>query len=58
MTDLTLEEFRGKAPDQELAAKLRRDAFLIWGSKINATLSLSKSEAKRKAGCLSWQAGS
>jgi len=49
MTDLTLEEFRGKAPDQELAAKLRRDAFLIWGPKINATLSLSKSDAKRKS---------
>jgi hypothetical protein len=49
MTDLTLEEFREVEPGQELAARLRRDAFLIWGPKINATLSLSKSEAKRRS---------
>jgi hypothetical protein len=31
MTDLTLEEFRTAVPEQELAAKLRDDAFMIRG---------------------------
>jgi hypothetical protein len=31
MTDLTLEEFREIGPEQDLFAKLRDDAFLIWG---------------------------
>ena len=31
MTDLTLEEFREIAPEQDMASKLRDDAFLIWG---------------------------
>jgi hypothetical protein len=48
MTDLTLEEFRGKAPDQELAARLRKDAFLIWGSQTNPAEPESKIEAGRK----------
>lgn len=49
MTDLTLEEFRGKALDQDLAARLRKDALLIWSPQINATVSPSRSEAKRKS---------
>jgi hypothetical protein len=49
MTDLTLEEFRGKAPDQELAARLRKDAFLIWGSHTNPAEPESKSNARRKS---------
>ena len=49
MTDLTLEEFREVEPGQELAAKLRQDAFVIWGPIINATLSLSKSKTNRKS---------
>lgn len=31
MTVLTLEEIRAVAPEQELAAKLREDAFMIRG---------------------------
>jgi hypothetical protein len=49
MTDLTLKDFRGKASDEDLVARLRKDAFLIWGPQISATVSPSRSEAKRKS---------
>jgi hypothetical protein len=49
MTDLTLEEFREVEPGQELAAKLRKDAFMIWGPHTNTPVSQREREPKRKS---------
>jgi YgiT-type zinc finger domain-containing protein len=48
MTDLTLEELRGMLPEQDMAAKLREDAFLIRGHCTNSAKPDSESEPKKK----------
>lgn len=54
MTDLTLEEFRGMAPEHELAAKLRQDAFLISGPHTHPPKRDRGSEPKRKSLFSTW----
>lgn len=48
MTDMTLDELPGMAPEQELTAKLRQDAFMIWGPHTNPSKPEKENDAIRK----------
>jgi hypothetical protein len=52
MTELTLEELRGMAPEHGLDARLRHDASMMWGPSINSLKLDMESKPKRKR-CLS-----
>ncbi len=48
MTVLTLEEFRATTSEQELAAKLREDAFMIRGPYTRLPETGRESETERR----------
>jgi len=54
MTDLTLEEFRDRAPEQDLSAKLRDDAFRIWGPHKVSHNPAREREPKKKGRLPAW----
>lgn len=54
MTDLTLEEFHATASEQELAAKLREDAFMIRGPYVKSPKTGRESEPKKKDHLVAW----
>jgi hypothetical protein len=54
MTDLTLEEFRDRAPGQDVSAMLRNDAFLIWGPHKVSHKPVRDLEPKKKGRFPAW----
>ena len=57
MTDLTLEEVREIAPEQDLLAKLRDDAHLIWGTHKVSHEPARERKSKKKGRLPVWASG-